>query len=253
MSDALNRAERCRALAEEYRNVAAMCDPSTEMGRRAGPQIRNVPLFWMKYRHPDGRFAGAVVIKASALISARMAATVFGLDDGLEFVSGCEIEATNAERIPAIMIDRLLSEDDLRRLLLTKKTPAPSASHTTTARRTDRQKGRQLMAAQVGEKRPREGALALCAQNLCQTIGAPHRTNVGNPTQASGVEAPRVSTGPARPRRLGPQRPHLGAGVTTQFKAAVLCADAYGQSAETGSSPGVDVASLGGMSDERFV
>jgi hypothetical protein len=154
MSDALNRAERCRALAEEYRNVAATCDPSTEMGRRAGRKIRNVPLFWMKYRHPDGRFAGGVVSKASALISARMAATVLGLDDGLEFVSGCEIEATNAERIPAIMIDRLLSEDDLRRLLLTKKTPAPSVSHRTIARRTDRQKGRQLMATQVGGETP---------------------------------------------------------------------------------------------------
>ena len=116
MSDALNRAERCRALADEYRNVAAMCGPSTEMGRRAGRQIRSVPLFWMKYRHPDGRFAGALVIESSALVSARMAATVFGLDDGLEFVSGCEIETTSAERIPASMIDRLLSEDDLRRL-----------------------------------------------------------------------------------------------------------------------------------------
>ena len=156
MSDALNRAERCRALAEEYRNVAAMCGPSTEMGGPTGRRIRNVPLFWMKYRHPDGRFAGAVVSKASALISARMAATVFGLDDGLEFVSGCEIEAMSAERIPAIMIDRLLSEDDLRRLLLTKKLSAPSVSHRMIARRTDRQKGRQLLAASVGKETPKE-------------------------------------------------------------------------------------------------
>jgi hypothetical protein len=150
MSDALNRAERCRAMAEEYRNVAAMCGPSTGTGRRAGRQIRKASLFWMKYRHPDGRFAGAVVITSSALISARMAATVFGLDDGLEFVCGCEIEAASAERIPASMIDRLLSEDDLRRLLLTKKLPAPS--HRTIARRTDRQKGRQLLAASVGKE-----------------------------------------------------------------------------------------------------
>ena len=154
MSDALNRAERCRALAEEYRSVAAICGPSTEMGRRARRQTRNVPLFWMKYRHPDGRFAGAVMIKSSALISARMAATVFGLDDGLEFVSGCEIEATSAERIPASMIDRLLSEDDLRRLLLTKK-PPPSASHRTSACKTAGRKGRQLSAS-VEEEKPRE-------------------------------------------------------------------------------------------------
>jgi hypothetical protein len=129
MSDALNRAERCRALAKEYRNVAATCGPSRGRTRR---RIRNVPLFWMKYQHPDGRFAGAVVSKASALISARMAAMVFGLDDGLEFVSGCEIEATSAERIPAIMIDRLLGEDDVRRLLLLGQTgqapPRPNDS-----------------------------------------------------------------------------------------------------------------------------
>jgi len=108
----------------------------------------------MKYRHPDGRFAGAVMIKSSALISARMAATVFGLDDGLEFVSGCEIEATSAERIPASMIDRQLSEDDLRRLLLTKK-PPPSASHRTSACKTAGRKGRQLSAS-VEEEKPRE-------------------------------------------------------------------------------------------------
>jgi hypothetical protein len=108
----------------------------------------------MKYRHPDGRFAGAVVIKSSALISARMAATVFGLDDGLEFVSGCEIDATRAERIPASMIDRLLNEDDLRRLLFTRK-PPPSASHRTSARTTAVKKGRQLSAS-VEEEKPKE-------------------------------------------------------------------------------------------------
>jgi hypothetical protein len=143
-------------MAEEYRNVAAMCGPSTGTGRRAGRQTRKASLFWMEYRHPDGRFAGAVVIKSSALISARMAATVFGLDDGLEFVSGCEIEATSAERIPASLIDRLLSEDDLRRLLLTRKLPAASVSHRTIARRTDRQKGRQLLAASVAKETPKE-------------------------------------------------------------------------------------------------
>lgn len=156
MSDAWNGAERCRTLAEEYRNVAATCGPSTEMGRRA--ERRNVPLFCMKYRHPDGRFAGAVVSKASALISARAAAMVFGLDDGLEFVSGYEIEATSAEWIPASMIDRLLSEDDLRRLLFIKKLPAQSVSHRTIARSVDRQRqeGRQLLAASGGQETPKK-------------------------------------------------------------------------------------------------
>jgi hypothetical protein len=67
-----------------------------------------MPLFWMKYRHPDGRFAGAVVAESTSLVIARMQATVFGVDDGLYFMSGCEFSAASAERIPASMIDRLL-------------------------------------------------------------------------------------------------------------------------------------------------
>jgi hypothetical protein len=35
-----------------------------------------VPLFWLNYRHPRGRFAGAVVVESSTLVSARMAAAV---------------------------------------------------------------------------------------------------------------------------------------------------------------------------------
>jgi hypothetical protein len=88
-----------------------------------------VPLFWLNYRHSKGRFAGAAVIEASALVSARMAAAVYGLNDGLNFVSGHEIEPMSARQIPESMIGRLLDDRDLRRLqqaLMPKKPPAPS-------------------------------------------------------------------------------------------------------------------------------
>jgi hypothetical protein len=83
----------------------------------------------MKYRNRDGRFAGAVVTEATALMIARMQAAVFGLDDGLDFAGGDKIDDASAYRIPESMIDRLLDHRDLSRLhclLLTKMPPAPS-------------------------------------------------------------------------------------------------------------------------------
>jgi putative SOS response-associated peptidase YedK len=91
-----------------------------------------VPLFWMKYRRANGSFAGAMVVESTALVIARMQATVFGLDEGLDFISGYEVGAASSEQIPASMIDRLLDERDLRRLhriLLSKKAPALWARH----------------------------------------------------------------------------------------------------------------------------
>src|SRR5262249_55354369 len=88
-----------------------------------------VPLFWLNYRHPRGRFAGAVVVESSALVSARMTAAVYGLNDRLEFESGEELDQESAEQIPANLIGRLLDDSDLwnlHRMLLKKKPPAPS-------------------------------------------------------------------------------------------------------------------------------
>jgi len=67
--------------------------------------------------------------KPRALIIARMQAAVFGLDDGLYFASGHEIDAGSAQRIPESMIGRLLDEGDLRklhRMLMQKRPSAPS-------------------------------------------------------------------------------------------------------------------------------
>jgi hypothetical protein len=83
----------------------------------------------LKYRDRDGRFAGAVVTEATALIIARMQATVFGLDGGLDFAGGDKIDAASAYRIPQSMIDRLLDHRDLsrlHRLLLAKMPTVPS-------------------------------------------------------------------------------------------------------------------------------
>ena len=87
-------------------------------------------FFWLNYRYPDGQFAGAVVIEASALIIARMQAAVFGLDEGLSFAGGRAIDDARVDQIPESMVDRLLDHRDLRRLhrlFLTKKLPPQSA------------------------------------------------------------------------------------------------------------------------------
>ncbi len=92
-------------------------------------------LFWLKYRHRDGRFAGAAVIEATALIIARMQAAVFGLDEGFDFAGGHEIDDASARQIPESMIDRLLDHRDLlrlHRLFFTKKPPAPSVKGSAT-------------------------------------------------------------------------------------------------------------------------
>jgi hypothetical protein len=89
-----------------------------------------VPLFWLNYRHPRGRFAGAVVVESSSLVSARMAATVYGLNDRLEFASGHELDLESALKVPTDTLGRLLDDRELRKLsrmlLGPKKPPAPS-------------------------------------------------------------------------------------------------------------------------------
>ena len=70
------------------------------------------------------------MIEATALIIARMQAAVFGLDFGVDFAGGHEIDDASARQIPESMIDRLLDHRDLRRLhrlFLTKKLPPQSA------------------------------------------------------------------------------------------------------------------------------
>ena len=92
--------------------------------------ISDMPLFWLNYRHPRGRFAGAVVIESSSLVSARMAATVYGLNDRLEFASGHELDQESALKVPTDMLGRVLDDRELRKLsrmlLGLKRPPAPS-------------------------------------------------------------------------------------------------------------------------------
>jgi hypothetical protein len=92
----------------------------------------------LNYRHHRGRFAGAVVVESSALVSARMVAAVYGLNDRLQFASGEELDQESAGQIPANMMGRLLDDGDLRKLLRAitpKKPPAPSVRRKAVAKR----------------------------------------------------------------------------------------------------------------------
>ena len=104
-------------------NIGTDCRVSID---RADRYIQAVPLFWLNYRHPDGPFAVVAVVEAMALIQARMKAAVTGLDQGLDFAVGHELDEESARQIPADMIGRLLDDDDLRRLerIITPKKPA---------------------------------------------------------------------------------------------------------------------------------
>jgi hypothetical protein len=107
-------------------NIGTDCRVSIS---RSDRYIEAVSLFWLNYRHPDGRFAVVAVVEAMALIQARMKAAVTGLDQGLDFAVGHELDEQSARQIPADMIGRLLDDGDLRRLqrIITRKKPtAPS-------------------------------------------------------------------------------------------------------------------------------
>jgi hypothetical protein len=58
-------------------------------------------LFWLTYRHPDGRAAGVVVIESRGLLHARLMASLSGADRGLEFASGHQLDPLSAKEIPA--------------------------------------------------------------------------------------------------------------------------------------------------------
>ena len=103
-------------------------------------------LFWLKYRHRDGRFAGAVVTEATALIIARMQAAVFGLDDGLDFAGGDRIDDASARRIPESMIDRLLDHRDLTRLHWQLQLPWVPSVKVRPRRKRQRQSDREPLA-----------------------------------------------------------------------------------------------------------
>jgi hypothetical protein len=95
-------------------------------------------LFWLTYRHPDGRAAGVVVVESHGLLQARLKASLAGADRELEFASGHQLDPESAGLIPANMIGRLLDDGDLRKLhwaLLKKKPPAPSVRRGATTKR----------------------------------------------------------------------------------------------------------------------
>jgi hypothetical protein len=74
-----------------------------------------VSLFWLTYRHPDGRAAGVVVIESTGLLDARLMAALAGADRELEFVSGHKLDQESAGQVPENMMGRLLDDGDLRK------------------------------------------------------------------------------------------------------------------------------------------
>ncbi len=69
------------------------------------------------------------MIESSTLVSARMAAALYGLNDRLEFASGDELDQETALKVPTDMLGRLLDDRELRKLsrmlLGLEKPPVP--------------------------------------------------------------------------------------------------------------------------------
>jgi len=67
-------------------------------------KLRSVPLFWLNYCHPDGRFdrfAGVVVVESYTHLHASMKAEVSGADRGLDFAGAHELDAKTARQVLA--------------------------------------------------------------------------------------------------------------------------------------------------------
>jgi hypothetical protein len=83
-----------------------------------------VSLFWLTYRHPDGRAARAVVVESHGLLQARLKAALAGAFNSCQGTSSTRTARGGSS---ANMIGRLLDDGDLRklhRMLLKKKPPA---------------------------------------------------------------------------------------------------------------------------------
>ena len=85
-------------------------------------------LFWLRYRHRDGRFAGVVVLDSSLSIFARIKAAWSGAVQGLDFIGAHQISEATARQISADIIGRLVCGDDLRNLREAIK-PRKTTSH----------------------------------------------------------------------------------------------------------------------------
>jgi hypothetical protein len=134
------------------------------------------PLFWLIYRHRDGRAAGAVVVESHGLLHARLMAS---LDRGLEFASGHQLDPESAGQIPANIIGRFLDDGDLQKLhsvLIRKRPPAPPVRRRMATKRRvgkhDAPQGRN----HKGKSSPKEKAAPDrwrgCA-GRCQPTGSP--------------------------------------------------------------------------------
>ncbi len=80
--------------------------------------MHNTPtsLFWLCYHRGD-RLVGVVIMQARELLEARMLAAIYGHDKLAEFAEGHEISAEQASMVTPNFIDRMLSPDDVSRLV----------------------------------------------------------------------------------------------------------------------------------------
>ena len=75
------------------------------------------PLWWLTYRR-DGKLSGVVIIEAHALIDARMQASLKGLEDGVAFAEGHQLDdAASKAMVPAKAIGRMLSIAEAKTVL----------------------------------------------------------------------------------------------------------------------------------------
>jgi hypothetical protein len=86
----------------------------------------------LTYCRPSGRLLGVVIQDSSCIVQARLRAAVAGVDQGVEFCEGHELDQATAAPVPATAIGRMLGPDEAGKLIrrlergIPKRPPAPS-------------------------------------------------------------------------------------------------------------------------------
>jgi hypothetical protein len=96
------------------------------------PRFQGVSRFWLTYRDLAGRLTGVVIFDAPSLLLAGLQVGADGLDEGMRFSEGHELDGDSSALVPPDMIGRMLSREETASLIrrieqgMPKKSTAPS-------------------------------------------------------------------------------------------------------------------------------
>ena len=81
------------------------------------PLPRSVSRFWLTYRDLAGRLTGVVILESPSLLLAGLQVMSEGLDQGMSFREGHELDGDAASLIAPDLMGRMLSREETAQLI----------------------------------------------------------------------------------------------------------------------------------------